>query len=276
MPGLDEYERRRVVEARMREYAAVEAADYVYRREQAQAEQVRRAAARAEADARAAAERERADSEAAARRVLPCEECGRANSDGRCDACRYQRAAQELLAEAESLSAAAVDPADSEGIRRAVGDTREILGVLMGEARQRFLTAHVPSGTPGEQDTVRDVIAYAELEVLKEVVPQIRQSALRALAACQQATAEADRVYATERARRWDWPDASEADVIAAARQSAQQARARTAEHLLAVRLDQLSGQNPTRDAKATASDSRAQRLAEYAARALPGEVVEA
>ncbi|GHI26931.1 hypothetical protein Shyd_83020 [Streptomyces hydrogenans] len=64
--------------------------------------------------------------------------------------------------------------------------------------------------------------------------------------------------------------------MIAAARQSAQQARARTAEHLLAVRLDQLSGQNPTRDAKATASDSRAQRLAEYAARALPGEVVEA
>ncbi|GHI20508.1 hypothetical protein Shyd_18790 [Streptomyces hydrogenans] len=54
--------------------------------------------------------------------------------------------------------------------------------MLMGEARQRFLTAHVPSGTPGEQDTVRDVIAYAELEVLKEVVPQIRQSALRALA----------------------------------------------------------------------------------------------
>ncbi|MEU9858641.1 hypothetical protein [Streptomyces sp. NPDC047974] len=274
MPGLDEYERRRVVEARMREYAAVEAADYVYRREQAQAEQVRRAAARAEAEARAAAERERADSEAAARRVLPCEECGRANADGRCDACRYRRAAQELLAEAESLSAAAVDPADSEGTRRAVGDTREILGVLMGEARQRFLTAHVPSGTPGEQDTVRDVIAYAELEVLKEIVPQIRQSALRALAASQQATAEADRVYATERARRWDWPDASEADVIAAARQSAQQARARTAEHLLAVRLDQLSGQNPTRDAKATASDSRAQRLAEYAARALPGEVV--
>ncbi|MGW3521433.1 hypothetical protein [Streptomyces hydrogenans] len=276
MPGLDEYERRRVVEARMREYAAVEAADYVYRREQAQAEQVRRAAARAEADARAAAERERADSEAAARRVLPCEECGRANSDGRCDACRYQRAAQELLAEAESLSAAAVDPADSEGIRRAVGDTREILGVLMGEARQRFLTAHVPSGTPGEQDTVQDVIAYAELEVLKEVVPQIRQSALRALAACQQATAEANRVYATERARRWDWPDASEADVIAAAQQRAQQARARTAEHLLAARLNQLSGQNPTRDAKATASDSRAQRLAEYAARALPGEVAEA
>ncbi|MGW5003130.1 hypothetical protein ACWEP8_36370 [Streptomyces hydrogenans] len=274
MPGLDEYERRRVVEARMREYAVVEAADYVYRREQAQAEQARRAAARAEAEARAAAERERADSEAAARRVLPCEECGRANADGRCDACRYQCAAQELLAEAESLSAAAVDPADSEGIRRAVGDTREILGVLMGEARQRFLTAHVPSGTPGEQDTVRDVIAYAELEVLKEIVPQIRQSALRALAASQQATAEADRVYATERARRWDWPDASEADVIAAARQSAQQARARTAEHLLAIRLDQLNGQNPTRDAKATASDSRAQRLAEYAVRALPGEAV--
>ncbi|MFF6888681.1 hypothetical protein ACFY9F_36525 [Streptomyces sp. NPDC012421] len=274
-PGADEYERRQVVEARMREYAAAEATDYVYRREQALAEQARLATARLEAETRTAAERELAEAEAAERRLRPCGECGRAHADGLCDACRYQRAAQDLLAEAEALSAAAVDPADRAGMHQAVADTREILGTLTREARQRFLAAHVPSGTPGEQDTVRDVVAYTELDVLKQVVPQIRQSALKALAASQEATAEADRVYASERARRWDWPDASEADVIVAARQTAQRARARAAEHLLTVRLNQQRDQNTTRNAQAVAAPaSWAQRLATYAARELPGETV--
>ncbi|MEU3400695.1 hypothetical protein [Streptomyces filamentosus] len=273
LPGLEQDARYREIEARMRRHAEAETADLVARQAEAREREARRAVARAEAEARAAVERERAAAAEEARQMQPCGECGRAYANGLCDACRHQRAARELLAEAELLSAAAVDPADAVGVRRAVADTCEILGTLTMEARQRFLDAHVASGAPGEEDEVRDVLAYNELEVLKQVVPQIRRSALKALAASPEATAEADRVYATERARRWDWPDASEAEVIAAAREAAQRARTRTADHLLVARLDQLRGQGATRGSQAAVSVLWTPRLAEYAGRDLPGEV---
>lgn len=154
--------------------------------------------------------------------MLPCEDGGRPNASGRCDACRYRHAAGELLAEAELLAAAALDPADISGIAWAVGDVREILGTLTAEAHQRFLDAHEPGGAEGERDEIRDLVAYNELDILQQVVPQIRTSTLKALAAGPEADAEAGRARATKRGRRCYQARPEGADALAAADDAAQ------------------------------------------------------
>jgi hypothetical protein len=72
LPGLTEGERRRVFEERLREQAAIEAEDFVWRSEQARAEQNRRDAARAAAQERAERERQTAAAADAVRQALPC------------------------------------------------------------------------------------------------------------------------------------------------------------------------------------------------------------
>lgn len=275
LPGLETDARYREIEARMRRHAEAEAADSVARQAEAREREAQLAAARADAETRAAAERERMEAEEAARQVQPCEGCGRPYASGLCDACRYQQKSRELFEEAELLATAGADPAAPGAVALAVTDTLEILSTLTTEARKRFLDAHVPSGDPGEEDDIRDLVAYNELEVLKQVVPQIRASTLRALATSAEADAEADRAYATEMGRCQVLADPAEADVIAAAERAAQSTRTRTAEHLLAVRTGRLRGQSPSQTGDTAVSVSWAQRLAEYADRRLPGEIDE-
>lgn len=85
LPGLSEGERRRVLEERLREHAAIEAEDFVWRREQARAEQVRRDAARAALQEQAERERRATAAAVAVRQALPCEDCGQDRAAGLCE-----------------------------------------------------------------------------------------------------------------------------------------------------------------------------------------------
>ncbi|WP_435600534.1 hypothetical protein [Streptomyces sp. C10-9-1] len=88
----------------------------------------------------------------------------------------------------------------------------------------------------------------------------------------EEAQAEARKAYATERAKPWfrALPDSDDAQ--RAATEAAAKAQARTAEHLLAMRLEQLRTQaNPEPVRPAPWS----QRLPELAAHPLHGETLE-
>ncbi|MGW2183341.1 hypothetical protein ACWCXX_35920 [Streptomyces sp. NPDC001732] len=267
-PGLTDDEHLQALEDRLRELAVLDAEDFVWRREQAAAEQARRDAARAAAQERAERERQAAAAEEAARQVLPCADCGRARAAGLCEGCGYRRRVTDLLTEAERVTVASLaDPANTEAAARAVEEVRETLGAITRAARQRYLNALGPGQYEADPDGVRTLLAYNELEVLKQVVPQIRTSALATLAR----GAEANRAHATEHRRRGRHaPDG--ADAFTAAECAAQAARHRTAEHLLAAREKQPGKDQAVAGDRTAASVPWAQRLAELAARPLPGE----
>jgi hypothetical protein len=265
LPGLSDDERRRVLEERLREQAAIETAGLVSRREQARAEQARRDEARAAARERAEREREAAAAADAVRQALPCEDCGQERSSGLCEACRYERRVQELITQAEQMSAASVDPADTDAVARAVADVREILGTITRAARQRYLDALDHGADEADPDDVRTLLAYTERDALEQAVPQIRASVLATLARSPEANHEARQAYETEqKSHRYTGADA------ATTAEAANNARTRTAEHLLAVRLQQL------RQAEAPKAAMRvpwSQRLADLARCPLAGEV---
>ncbi|MEU3221334.1 hypothetical protein [Streptomyces sp. NPDC006971] len=84
----------------------------------------------------------------------------------------------------------------------------------------------------------------------------------------EEAEAEARRAYKTEQGLRWFQHNPNGADATAAATRAATAARERTAEHLLATRLDQLREQAAARTAKAAAAPWT-DRLPELAAHPL-------
>ncbi|MEU3050125.1 hypothetical protein ABZ705_27060 [Streptomyces sp. NPDC006984] len=193
LPGLSDGERRRVLEERLREHAAAEAEDLAWRQEQARAEQARRDAARAAAAERAERERQAAAAADAVRQELACEDCGQERAAGLCEACRYERRVQELITQAEQMSAASVDPADTDAVARAVADVREILGTITRAARQRYLDALDRGADEADPDDVRTLLAYTERDALEQVVPKIRASVLATLARSPEANDEARR-----------------------------------------------------------------------------------
>ncbi|MFF9569908.1 hypothetical protein [Streptomyces sp. NPDC014685] len=271
-PGLTDDEHLQALEDRLRELAALDAEDFVRRREQAAAEQARRDAARAAAQERAECERQAAAAEEAARQVLPCTDCGLARAAGLCEGCGYRRRVADLLTEAERVTVASLaDPTNTEAAARAVEEVRETLGAITRAARQRYLNALEPGQNEADPEGVRTLLAYNELEVLTQVVPQIRTSALATLALGVEADAEADRTHATEHRRR-DRHAPDGADTLTAAECAAQAARHRTAEHLLAAREEQPGKHQAAARARTAASVPWSQRLAELAARPLPGE----
>ncbi|MFB7955847.1 hypothetical protein [Streptomyces sp. NPDC056045] len=275
-PGLTDDEHLQALEDRLRELAVLDAEDFVWRREQAAAEQARRDAARAAAQEQAERERQAAAAEEAARQVLPCADCGRARAAGLCEGCGYRCRVTDLLTEAERVTVASLaDPTNAEAAARAVEEVRETLGAITRAARQRYLNALEPGQHEADPEGVRTLLAYNELEVLKQVVPQIRTSALATLACGAEADAEANRAHATEHRRRGQHsPDG--ADASTAAERAAQAARDRTAEHLLASREKQPGKHQTTARPQTATSAPWAQRLAELAAQPLPGETAAA
>ncbi|AVI00069.1 hypothetical protein C5L38_34020 (plasmid) [Streptomyces sp. WAC00288] len=107
----------------------------------------------------------------------------------------------------------------------------------------------------------------------ESVVAEYRHEALVMLGRSEEAQAEARKAYATELAKPWLRAVPDSDDAQRAATEAAAQAQTRTAEHLLAVRLEQLHTQarpEPVRPAPWS------QRLPEHAARPLDGEALEA
>lgn len=283
-PGLSKGERQAVLESRMRRNADIEAQDVAWRREQAAEEEARRAMARAAAEEEAEAEVARAAAAVAeaVRQAQPCEGCGRPQSSGRCDACRYEADQHKLIREAEQLSAASVDPSDTRAVARAIADTRQMLDALTEQACGRYLQALESDASTTEicrrylhaldndayvplPDELRDVLAYTVRDTLQQTLPQIRASVLATLARSPEADTEAYRAYRIEE-RNSPYTGNHAAATAAAV---AGEARSRTARQLLSNRLQQLRQARTTRPA---ARAPWSQRLAALAQRPLSDE----
>ncbi|WP_328698509.1 hypothetical protein [Streptomyces sp. NBC_00342] len=272
LPHLGDDQRRRVLKERLREQTAVEAEDHVRRREEARAEKARRDAARAADQERA--ERERAASAAAdaVRQALACEDCGQQQAGGLCEACGYRRRAEALIVEAGMVVATwAADLAHQGDVDAVAADVRASLAADIERARRAFLDSAPPGELDADPISAAAVLAFGALRAVEAALPEFRSSALGRLAQTEEADAEARRAYKTEQRRRWFRHNPNGADAVAAATKAADTARERTAECLLAARLEQLREQRAARTEQAAAAPWT-DRLPQLAARALDGD----
>ncbi|WP_326681018.1 hypothetical protein [Streptomyces sp. NBC_01237] len=241
LPALSGEARRRLLEDRLREQAAIEAEDLVWRREQARAEKHRRDEARTAALSRAEGERRTAAAADAVRQMLACEDCGQERAGGLCEACGYRRRTEVLIVEAGMVAAtwAAVldDRADVDAV---TADVRASLAADIERTRQEFLDSVEPGDLDTDPDGAASVLAFAALQTVEAALPEYCSSALGRLGRTEEAEAEARRAFRTEQGRRWYRHNPNGADAVAAATKAADAARERTAQHLLARRLEQL------------------------------------
>ncbi|MFF9025671.1 hypothetical protein [Streptomyces eurythermus] len=272
LPGLGERERRRVLEERLREQVAIEAEDLAWRQEQARVEQARRDAARAAARERAERERQEAAAAEAVRQALPCEDCGRGQAAGLCEACDHRRQTETLIGEAALLAAAgSADLTDPGSIAAVTSEARTAIGSGIAAAWQEFLQITDVAALKADPQAERDAYAFTAFDTARQAVQEFQTTTLEMLGRTEEAEAEARRAYKTEQGRPWFQHNPNGSDAVAAATEKAEAARERTAEHLLAVRLEQLREQAAARTEMAAAAP-RADRLPELAARSLDGE----
>ncbi|WP_309031295.1 hypothetical protein [Streptomyces alfalfae] len=272
LPGLTEGERRRVLEDRLREQAAIEAEDFVRRREQALAEQARREAARAAAQERAERERQTAAAANAVRQALPCEDCGLQRSAGLCEACGFRRRTEATIVEAGLIAATwSADLDDPGNVAAVAADVRASLEADIERARAQFLALMEPGTLEADPVLAASALAFTALQAAEQALPEYRCSALGRLGQTEEAEAEARRAYEIEHRRRWYKYNPHGTDAVAAATKAADAARERTAEYLLATRLEQLRERAVARTETA-ARPPWTNRLPQLAARLLDGE----
>ncbi|WP_127355937.1 hypothetical protein [Actinacidiphila soli] len=273
LPDVGETEQREVLQDRLRRHAALEAEDLMWRRQQAETEQARRAAAREQARVRAERERLAAQAAEAARRVLPCADCGAQRSAGLCEACGYRRRTVDLVTEAGLVAAVWSAALADQGAVAAVAESvRTKLEADRAAARDLFLELMDPAELAADPSAAASALAFTELQSVQQAGPEYRRCALVILARTPKAEAEAKRAYDTEKGRRhhrW-YPDGPIA--VAAATRAAEQARERTAQHLLATRLEQLRELTGGRT-HAAAPAPWADRLTTLAARSISDDL---
>jgi ssDNA-binding Zn-finger/Zn-ribbon topoisomerase 1 len=269
LPGLGTSERRQVLEDRLREYATAEAEDFVVRRKRARAAQARRDAARTAAQEQAERERQAEAAAEAVRQAMPCEDCGQDRSAGLCEACGYRRRTEAAIVEAGMVAAtwsAALDDAAD-----VAAHVRATLEADIEATHQQFLELMEPGDLEANPVAAASVLAFNALQAVEQALPEYRSSALGRLGRTEEAEAEARRAYKTEQNRRWFRKNPNGADAVAAATKASDAARERTAEYLLATRLEQLRTQMADRTESAAPAPWSA-RLTELATRPLDGE----
>ncbi|MFC8819034.1 hypothetical protein [Streptomyces rochei] len=272
LPGLGDSERRRVLEERLREQVAIEAEDLVWRREQARAEQARRGAARAAAWERAERERQEAAAAEAVRQALPCEDCGRDQAAGLCEACDHRHQTETLIGEAGLLAAAgSADLSDPGDVAAVTAGARTAIGSGIAAAWQEFLQITDVAALEADPEVARDAYAFTAFETARQAVQECQATALEMLGRTQEAEAEARRAFKAEQGRPWFQHNPTGADAVAAATKAADAARERAAGYLLARRLEQLREQAAART-KTAAAAPWADRLPELAVRPLDGD----
>ncbi|MFJ6250627.1 MULTISPECIES: hypothetical protein [unclassified Streptomyces] len=274
LPGLDQDARYREIEARMRRHAEAEAADFVARQAEAREQAERRAAARAEAEAQTAVERERAAAEAVARQAVACEDCGRARSAGLCEACDHRCQTEALIGEAGLLAATwSADPSDQVAVAAVAAEVRTAIEDAIAASWAQFQQITDPAALEAAgPDAVEDAVAHNAMLTAESAAAEYRHEALVMLGRSEEAQAEARKAYATELSKPWFRAVPDSDDAQRAATEAAATAQTRTAEHLLAARLEQLhtlARPESIRPAPWT------QRLPELAARPLDGEALE-
>ncbi|MFC8350780.1 hypothetical protein [Streptomyces sp. NPDC057280] len=276
LPGIGEAERRKVLEERLREQAAVEAEDFMWRRELALAERARREAARAAARERGERERQEAVAAEAGRQELPCGDCGQDRSAGLCEACGFRRRREAAIVEAGLVVATwAADLDDAVDVAAVAAHVRSTLDAGIEAARQQFLELMEPGELEADPVAAASVLAFNACQTVEQALPEYRSSALERLGSTPEAEEEARRAYKTEQNRRWFRANPNGADAVAAATKAADAARERTAEYLLTVRLEQLRERTADRTEQAAAAPW-SDRLTALAARPLVGERAEA
>ncbi|QKZ18625.1 hypothetical protein [Streptomyces chartreusis] len=241
LPGLSDGDRRRVLEERLRERAAIEAEDLVWRREQARVQQARRDAARAAALERAEADRAAAAAADAVREALPCEDCGQPQAAGLCERCDHTRQTESLIGEAGLYAAVwSADLADPGSVAAVADRARTAIGDSVAAAWQEFLQITDVAALEANPEAAQDAYAFAALQTAQQAVQEHQATALAMLGRTEEAEAEARRAYKTEQGRHWFQHNPNGADAIAAATRAADTARERVAEYLFTTRLEQL------------------------------------
>ncbi|WP_411138023.1 hypothetical protein [Streptomyces sp. C10] len=193
----------------------------------ARSEQRRRAHAEAQAEAAASAAKDRARQEAeeARHRAMPCVQCGEPESAGLCPVCPEHRETEKLIEEAVALVAGGCGDPDDPVLTAALAVNAET------EARTRIQDACVRLDASGGTDVS---IALEGRGMAELIVREYRATALRTLGRESQAEAEARSAHAAQMRRRHLHPSAEAVEQAAA--EAAEEARRRTAEHLLAQR----------------------------------------
>lgn len=165
-------------------------------------------------------------------------------------------------------SADLTDPGDVAAVTAGVRSTmeRDIAAV-----RAEYLRAMDPADQEAEPEAVAAVLAYGALHTAQQAVAEYRRNALAMLGRTDKAEAEARRAYQTEQGRCWYRHNPNGADAVAAATKAAKDARERTAEHLLVVRLEHLREQVAARTEQGGVAPWP-DRLSHLAARPLDGE----
>ncbi|MFD8712015.1 hypothetical protein ACFV07_16325 [Streptomyces anulatus] len=269
LPALTDDERRPLLENRLREQAAIEAQDFVWRTEQARAQKAERAAARVASAEQAERERQAAAAAEAERRILPCEDCGQQRSGGLCEACGYRRRTEVLVVETGLVAATwSADLTDPGAVAAVTDEVRTSLLTDITRAQDEVMAMMEPGELDADAAGVGAVLAFTALQTVEAALPEYRSSALGRLGHTEEADTEAAQAYRTERGRRWFQHNPDGADAVAAATKAGDAARERTAQHLLAVRLKQLREQALARTGTAVAAPWR-DRLPELAARPL-------
>ncbi|MFL4909395.1 hypothetical protein ACJ6WF_40985 [Streptomyces sp. MMS24-I2-30] len=241
LPGLSDGERRRALEERLREQAALEAEDLAWRREQAREQQSRRDAARAAAARQAEADRAAAAAADAVRQALPCEDCGQQQAAGLCERCDHRRQTETLIGEACLLAAAwSADLTDPGNVAAVAAGARTAIGDSIAAAWQEFLQITDIAALEANPEAAQEAYAFAALQTAQQAVQEHQDTALAMLGRTKEAEAEARRAYKTEQGRHWFQHNPNGADAVAAATRAADTARERAADYLLAARLEQL------------------------------------
>ncbi|MFJ4343125.1 hypothetical protein [Streptomyces sp. NPDC088915] len=148
---------------------------------------------------------------------MACEDCGRERSAGLCEACDHRRQTEALIGEAGLLAATwSADLTDPVAVAAVAAEVRT--AIEDAAAHNAFLTA-------------------------ESAAVECQHEALVMLGCSEDVQAEARKAYATELAKPWfrALPDSDDAQ--RAATEAAAKAQTRIAEHLLAVRLEQLHTQ---------------------------------
>lgn len=199
----------------------------VVREDLAKAEERRRAAEVAELKSREEVARTRARAEAAeqVRGAQPCRHCGEPQAGGLCGVCREHVEIERLIGQAVAAVAAGCGDPDEPALTAALAADAEVA------ARTRIQGAFAQFDAEGCTDVVT---ALRGRLVAQDVLDEYRAHALGLLAWGSQACAEADDAHAAQMRRRHLRPDFETAQ--RAAESAAQEARQRTAEHLLATR----------------------------------------
>ncbi|MFE3865972.1 hypothetical protein ACFXPT_36980 [Streptomyces goshikiensis] len=270
LPGLADGERRRVLDERLREKAALDAEDLAWRQEQARVERARRDEVRAAAAKQAELERQAAAAADVVRQALACEDCGRGRAAGLCEACDHRRQTEVLIGEAGLLAAVwSVDLSEAGSIAAAVAGARTAIEDSTAAAWQEFLQITDVATLEADPQAAADAHVFTAFHSAQQAVGEYHENALAMLRGTQEAEAEARRAYRSEQGRPWFQRNPSGADAVAAAAKAADTARERVAECLLAARMKQLRERSAARpEMPASWTD----RLPGLAARPLDGD----